>query len=59
MTVREMIQGLIFNCDLDDIVECEVKLPGKDSDTYKLKSFEPARVYRIGDEKTSLIECYK
>ena len=55
MTTREFIQHLILNCELDDPVSIEVKIPNGNYAT-----FEPAHATRIGgccDEYETLIEC--
>ena len=59
MTVRELIQNLIFNCDLDDTVCIEVKQPiDGDNEYCAFQHYEPRHVFRIGSEKEALIECH-
>ena len=58
MTTREFIQHLLLNCELDDPVEIEVKVPENYYNRHL--SFEPAHATRIGDDSdcpTTLIEC--
>ena len=61
-TVRELIMSLLMNCNLDDKVEVEVKLPNgsKNScgdDCYNFVSLTPRRVYHLMDHG-ALIECH-
>ncbi len=58
MTTREFIQHLLLNCELDDPVHIEVKIP--ENMTHRYVSFEPAHASRIGDDSKcpeTLIEC--
>lgn len=57
MTTREFIQHLILNCELDDPVAIEVKIPNDAAGRYM--SFTPAHASRIGveDNPETLIEC--
>lgn len=60
-TVRELIQALILNCDLDDKVEVEFMQPlGKDKDsneTFRFKHENIRHVFHLG-EGEALIECH-
>lgn len=58
MTTREFIQHLLLNCELDDPVHIEVKIPENVAGRHL--TFEPAHASRIGDdsyEPETLIEC--
>ena len=58
MTTREFIQHLILNCDLDDEVHIEVRIP--DNTEHRYISLDPAHVTRIGEyteQPETLIEC--
>ena len=58
MTTREFIQHLLINCELDDPVHVEVKIPENVSGRYI--SFTPSHVTRVGDDDDwpeTLIEC--
>ena len=58
MTTREFIQHLLLNCELDDPVHIEVKIPENVAGRYL--TFEPAHASRLGDdsyEPETLIEC--
>lgn len=60
-TVRELIQALLLNCDLDDKVEVEFMEPlGKDKDgneTFRFKHEKVRHVFHLGDGE-ALIECH-
>lgn len=60
-TVRELIQALILNCDLDDKVEVEFMKPlGKDQsgdETFTFKHEKIRHVFHL-DEGEALIECH-
>lgn len=60
-TVRELIQALILNCDLDDKVEVEFIQPlEKDKDgneTFCFKHEKIRHVFHLG-EGEALIECH-
>lgn len=60
-TVRELIQALILNCDLDDNVEVEFHMPlGKDKNGYETFQFKHEKirhVFHLG-EGEALIECH-
>jgi len=60
MTTREFIQHLILNCEMDDPVMIEVKIPDNQEKLGHYLSYEPRRASRIGesdDEYETLIEC--
>ena len=60
-TVRELIQALILNCDLDDKVEVEFIQPlEKDKDgneTFRFKHEKIRHVFHL-DDGEALIECH-
>ena len=60
-TVRELIQALILNCDLDDKGEVEFMQPlGKDGngdETFRFKHEKIRRVFHLG-EGEALVECH-
>ena len=60
-TVRELIQALILNCDLDDNVEVEFHMPlGKDKngdETFRFEHEKIRHVFHLG-EGEALIECH-
>ena len=58
MTVRELIQSMLLNCDLDDKVTVEFKEPidGCD-DSWRYKNEKIRRVFHCGDGE-SVIECH-
>ena len=60
-TVRELIQALVLNCDLDDKIEVEfMQSLGKDKNNDEMFSFKHEkirRVFHLG-EGESLIECH-
>lgn len=58
MTVRELIQALILNCDLDDQVYCEVEDKSLPDPDFNIVSGFPRRVVHFGDDNTALIECH-
>ena len=58
MSTREFIQHLLLNCELDDPVHIEVRVP--ENMACRFVSFEPAHASRIGsdgDDPVTLIEC--
>ena len=58
MTTREFMQHLLLNCELDDPVHIEIKVPENVANRYI--SFCPAHASRIGDDecdRITLIEC--
>lgn len=55
-TVRELVQALILNCDLDDKIEVEYTVPTGE-DTYKFGHEPIRRVFHIGIGE-SIIECH-
>lgn len=58
MTTREFIQHLLLNCELDDPVHIEVRIPENVAGRHIM--FEPAHASRIGDDSLvpdTLIEC--
>ena len=58
MTTREFIQHLLLNCELDDPVNIEVRIPN--NCTRRLLCFEPAHAFRVGDDSEcpeTLVEC--
>ena len=60
MTTREFVQHLLLNCELDDPVMIEVKIPDDSAKLGRYLSFEPKHASRIGetsDEFETLIEC--
>ena len=60
ITVRELIMALAMNCDLDDKVEVEVKIPGDETsgcDFNTFKSVAPRRIYHMANGE-ALIECH-
>ena len=60
MTTREFVQHLLLNCELDDPVMIEVKIPDASNKLGCYISYEPRRASRIGetpDEFETLIEC--
>lgn len=60
-TVRELIQALILNCDLDDNVEVEFIQPlEKDkygNETFQFKHEKIRHVFHL-DDGEALIECH-
>ena len=56
MTVREFIQHLLMNGELDDTVSIEVVVP--ESENEKIMSFSPNHVTHF-DDGTTLVECHK
>ena len=59
MTVRELVQMLILNCDLDDNVVVETKQVIDEKDeTFKFVTDKPKRVFHIGCGE-SVIECHE
>ena len=54
MTVREMIQALLMNCNLDDHVRVEVE-----DDNQMLAFGDAKRVFRVGEpDNDAVIECH-
>jgi len=60
-TVRELIQALVLNCDLDDKIDVEFQVSlGKDNngdDVYQFKNEKIRRVFHLGNHE-ALIECH-
>lgn len=57
-TVRELIQALILNCELDDKIEIEFMKPIEGTDNaFRFEHEKIRRVFHIGDGE-SLIECH-
>lgn len=58
VTVRELIQALLLNCDLDDHIKVEFPVPCKgDPDSSQFVT-EPVRhVFHLG-EGEAIIECH-
>ena len=58
MTVRELIQMLVLNCNLDDRVDIEIEQPvDTERTSFCYQHHEPKHVLHIvGGE--ALIECY-
>ena len=57
MTTREFVQHLLLNCEPDDPVHIEIKVPENVANRYI--SFCPAHASRVGDDDdcVTLIEC--
>jgi len=57
-TVRELIQALILNCDLDDKIEVEFQtdIPGVE-EGYRFGHEKIRRVFHIGNGE-AIIECH-
>ena len=59
MSTREFIQHLLLNCDLDDPVHIEVRVP--EDMSCRFLTFEPAHACKLGndddDNPVTLIEC--
>ena len=57
-TVRELIQALVLNCDLDDKIEVEIQRPVKgDDNAFHFEHEKIRHVFHLGDGE-SLIECH-
>lgn len=57
-TVRELIQALILNCNLDDKIEVEFQMPIKGSeDAFRFEHEKIRHVFHLG-EGEALIECH-
>ena len=57
-TVRELIQALLMNCDLDDKISVEFREPLDGcNDAYSYKSEKLRRVFHMGYGE-SIIECH-
>ena len=58
MTVRELVQMLILNCNLDDRVDIETMNPieGKDGEFY-FRHHDPKHVLHVAGGE-ALIECH-
>ena len=58
MTVRELIQALVMNCDLDDKLTVELKelIPGCD-EAWRYKNEKIRRVFHCGDGE-AVVECH-
>ena len=57
-TVRELIQALIMNCDLDDKIEVEflTKIPGVE-ENFRFDHEKIRRVFHIGNGE-AVVECH-
>ncbi len=57
-TVRELIQAMLLNCDLDDKIEVEFqeKIPGTE-DAFRFTHESIRRVFHLGDGE-AIIECH-
>lgn len=58
MTVRELVQMLLLNCNLDDTIEVEYKVPlDEKEESFSFRHDKPRRVIHFpGGE--ALIECH-
>ena len=57
-TVRELIQALVMNCELDDTIEVEIQRPvDSDDNTFHFEHEKIRRVFHLGNGE-SLIECH-
>lgn len=57
-TVRELIQALVLNCDLDDVVNVEFKIPVENKDdSFVYHREDVRRVFHCADGE-ALIECH-
>ena len=58
MTVRELIQALVLNCDLDDKIDVEFmkEIPGAE-EAYRFDHEKIRRVFHIGNGE-AIIECH-
>lgn len=56
MTTREFMMHLLMNCEMDDPVHIEVRVP--DNNSYKYLRFEPTHACHLGefDDPETLIE---
>ena len=58
MTVRELIQMLVLNCNLDDRVDIEIEQPvDTESTLFCCQHYEPKHVLHIAGGE-ALIECH-
>ena len=56
MTVREFVQHLLMNGELDDTVSIEVVVPENEQE--RIMVYSPFHVAHL-DDGTTLIECHK
>jgi len=56
-TVRELIQALVLNCNLDDDVSVEVKIIDKAIDKPVFQTHLPKHVFHMADGE-AVIECH-
>jgi hypothetical protein len=56
-TVRELIQALLLNSDLDDDVSVEVKVQDKHTGESCFQTHLPKRVFHMADGE-AVIECH-
>ena len=58
MTVRELVQLLIINCNLDDRVDIEIKQPiDEKRESFYYQHHDPKHVCHVGGGE-ALIECH-
>lgn len=58
MTVRELVQLLIINCNLDDRVDIEIKQPTDEKrESFCYQHHDPKHVLHVGGGE-ALIECH-
>ena len=58
MTVRELVQLLIINCNLDDRVDIEIKQPiDEKRESFCYQHHDPKHVLHVGGGE-ALIECH-
>ena len=66
LSVRELIQMLLLNCDLDDTVEVEIRSRPLDAPYARFDTYFPKRVTHIAADpsdpknnyKSAVIECH-
>lgn len=58
MTVRELVQLLIINCNLEDRVDIEIKQPiDEKRESFCYQHHDPKHVLHVGGGE-ALIECH-
>ena len=58
MTVRELVQLLLINCNLDDRVDIEIKQPiDEKRESFCYQHHDPKHVLHVGGGE-ALIECH-
>ena len=58
MTVRELVQLLLINCNLDDRVDIEIKQPIDETrESFCYQHHDPKHVLHVGGGE-ALIECH-